>query len=93
MDIYVLSDIYQSLATPLPSLTEIPETQQVDLVVTQQWLQIRLWQTVTDHASKYEEILPLQAPAAAGRAVMSFLASVSHESSDAHGIGIVRTSL
>ncbi|KAJ5299619.1 transcriptional regulator family: Fungal Specific TF [Penicillium atrosanguineum] len=88
MDIYALSDIYQSLAIPLPPLAEIPETQQVDLVVTQQWLQIRLWQTITDHPSNCEEVLPLQAPAAAGRAVMSFLASVSHESSDAHGIGI-----
>lgn len=89
MDSYALSDMYQSLAAPLPPLTEIPEIQQVDLVVTQQWLQIRLWQAVTDRASKCGETLPVQAPAAAGRAVMSFLASVSHESTDAHGIGIV----
>lgn len=87
---YALSEIYQSIASPLPPLIEIPEIQQVDLVVTQQWLQIRLWQTAIDHASKCGEVLPLQAPAAAGRAVMGFLATVSHESTDAHGIGIVR---
>jgi hypothetical protein len=90
IDTYALSKIYQSIACPLPPLTEIPEIQQVDLVVTQQWLQTRLWQTAIDHASKCGDILPLQAPAAAGRAVMGFLASVSHESTDAHGIGIVR---
>lgn len=95
LDSYALSTMYQSVSAFLPLLPEISEIQQVDIVVTQQWLLARLWKFWRDRSPqrrlKSSELLPLplQVPVAAGKVVMNFLSSVSHESRDAHGIGMV----
>ena len=92
-----ISATYQALATANPFLEEIVEIQQVDIIVTQQWLQARLWKHATEQAladpSKASSLLPMQIPAAAGKSVMSFLSTVSQRSTDSHGIGMVRLHL
>ncbi|KAL1955925.1 hypothetical protein VTO42DRAFT_7998 [Malbranchea cinnamomea] len=87
-----IQSIYQSLAAVTPLLEEIGEIQQVDIVVTQQWLLARLWRLATEQClsnlSKSSALLPMQIPATAGKSVMSFLSRVSPKSADAHGIGM-----
>ena len=92
-----ISATYQALSTANPFLEEIVEIQQVDIIVTQQWLQARLWKHATEQAladpskaSSSSSSLPMQIPAAAGKSVMSFLSTVSQRSTDSHGIGMVR---
>ncbi|EED17421.1 conserved hypothetical protein [Talaromyces stipitatus ATCC 10500] len=87
-----LSDIYQSVAFTAPLLGEVSETSRVDIILTQQWLQTRLWRFCMGrqhlHHTHSDTRLPRQTPAMAGKIVMSCLSSVTQKSADAHGIGL-----
>ena len=93
-DMASASTIYRSIASfSLHLLAEISEIHQVDVLVTQQWLQARLWKFCADRRllpqGNGHGALPIQIPATAGKSVMACLSSVSQQSTDAHGIGIV----
>lgn len=79
--------IYQSLATALPFLGEVSETQKIDIVVTRSWLQTRLWRICFN--SIPAQVLPTSVPATAGKSILRLLSSASQNSRDAHGIGMV----
>ncbi|KAH8705384.1 hypothetical protein BGW36DRAFT_367450 [Talaromyces proteolyticus] len=91
-DLSSLSDIYKSVAFATPLLAEVPETNRVDIILTQQWLQTRLWRFYMDrqylHGGQSNTGLPKQTPTIAGRIVMACLSSVAQKSADSHGIGI-----
>ncbi|KAJ5382555.1 transcriptional regulator family: Fungal Specific TF [Penicillium concentricum] len=83
--------VYHSVALSTPLLSEYNETQKVDLMVTRQWLQIRLWNILNDQLTKTCDevsVVPLDLPATAARSVMALMSTVSRKSANAHGIGI-----
>ncbi|KAH8696579.1 fungal-specific transcription factor domain-containing protein [Talaromyces proteolyticus] len=90
-DLPSLSNIYKSLAFALPLLAEVSETSRVDFVLTQHWLQTRLWQFYKDRKylcqTQSNMEFPTEIPAMAGKNVMACLSSVAQKSTDAHGIG------
>ncbi|OQE40876.1 hypothetical protein PENCOP_c005G03126 [Penicillium coprophilum] len=90
-DTAALAAVYHSIALPTPLLSEYNETQKVDLMVTRQWLQIRLWNILNDRLTKScadVAVVPLDLPATAARSVMTLMSTVSRKSANAHGIGI-----
>ncbi|KAJ5493950.1 transcriptional regulator family: Fungal Specific TF [Penicillium fimorum] len=86
-----LSVVYHSVALSTPLLAEYNETQKVDLMVTRQWLQIRLWSMLHDQLTNTCDevaVIPLDLPTTAARSVMALMSTVSRKSANAHGIGI-----
>jgi hypothetical protein len=92
-DFSSLANIYNSVAFASPLLEEVSETSRVDFVLTQQWLQTRLWRFYMDRKdfcqAQNNSDLPTLLPAIAGKSVMACLTSVAQKSTDAHGIGAV----
>ncbi|PCG90702.1 Transcription factor [Penicillium occitanis (nom. inval.)] len=90
-DLSSLANIYQSVAFASPLLEEVSETSRVDIVLTQHWLQTRLWRFYMDRKDispvQNNSGLPILLPAIAGKSVMVCLSSVAQKSTDAHGIG------
>ena len=86
------NNIQNALCAPL-LLDGVMETQQVDIRVTQQWLQAVMWKlglsASLEKLIQTQSILPLNVPLTAGKSVMKTLSSVSQSSIDAHGIGMV----
>lgn len=92
-DFSSLANIYNSVAFASPLLEEVSETSRVDFVLTQQWLQTRLWRFYMNRKdfcqAQNNSDLPTLLPAIAGKSVMACLSSVAQKSTDAHGIGAV----
>lgn len=92
-DLSSFANIYKSVAFASPLLDEVSETSRVDFVLTQQWLQTRLWRFYMDRKgfcrTQNNSDLPTLLPAIAGESVMACLSSVAQKSTDAHGIGAV----
>lgn len=88
--------IQSDLCKPI-SLTGVLEIQQVDILVTQQWLQAMMWKLsmgrVSQQAAKDGAMLPFHLPVVVGKAVMDVIGSVSQGAVDAHGIGMVNISI
>ncbi|KAL1969257.1 hypothetical protein VTN77DRAFT_9449 [Rasamsonia byssochlamydoides] len=73
------------------SLEGVLEIQQVDILVTQQWLQAMMWKlsmSGSPHPTSTDTLLPFHLPVLVGKAVMDVLGSVSQSAIDAHGIGM-----
>lgn len=87
------SSIQSSLCKPI-SLDGVVEIQQVDILITQQWLQAMLWKLSIGHAaqtgSRNGSALSLHLPVLAGKSVLNVIAAASQGAVDAHGIGMVR---
>lgn len=87
------SSIQSSLCKPI-SVDGVLEIQQVDILVTQQWLQAMMWKLSIEHAtqagSQTGTVLPLHLPVLVGKAVMNVIGAASQGAVDAHGIGMVR---
>lgn len=85
------SSIQASLCnSPVASLHGIMEIQQVDILVTQQWLQTMMWRvSLAACPSSKDGNLPFHLPVAIGRAVMGIISAASQAAVDAHGIGMV----
>ncbi|KAJ5784675.1 uncharacterized protein N7503_009887 [Penicillium pulvis] len=85
------SVIQSSLCKPI-TLDGVLEIQQVDILITQQWLQAMMWKLSMSHAtqpgSKDESVLPFHLPVLVGKAVMSVIGTASQGAVDAHGIGM-----
>lgn len=85
------SVIQSSLCKPV-SLDGVLEIQQVDILITQQWLQSMMWKLSMSHAtqpgSRDDSVLPFHLPVLVGKAVMSVIGSASQGAVDAHGIGM-----
>lgn len=92
-DLSSLSNIYKSVAFASPLLPEISDTNRVDFILTQRWLQTRLWRFYMDrhYLSRVQtnSDFDVRTPVMAGRSVMACLSSVPQKSTDAHGIGAV----
>ena len=90
------SAIQSSLCKPI-SLDGVMEIQQVDILITQQWLQAMMWKLSMSHATqpgaRDEGVLPFHLPVLVGKAVMSVIGSASQGAVDAHGIGMVSQAL
>lgn len=88
------SSIQSSLCKPI-SVDGVLEIQQVDILVTQQWLQAMMWKLSIEHAtqasSRTGAVLPLHLPVLVGKAVMNVIGAASQGAIDAHGIGMVRS--
>lgn len=88
------SAIQSSLCKPVV-LDGMLEIQQVDILVTQQWLQAMMWKLsmsrATQPGSRDEAVLPFHLPVLVGKAVMSVIGTASQGAVDAHGIGMVRS--
>lgn len=86
------SVIQSSLCKPI-SLDGVLEIQQVDILITQQWLQAMMWKLSMSHAtqpgSRDDAALPFHLPVLVGKAVMSVIGAASQGAVDAHGIGMV----
>jgi hypothetical protein len=70
----------------------VPEIQQVDILVTQQWLQAMMWKlsmSGSPHPTSTDTLLPFHLPVLVGKAVMDIIGSASQSAIDAHGIGMV----
>ncbi|OJJ40715.1 hypothetical protein ASPWEDRAFT_229861 [Aspergillus wentii DTO 134E9] len=85
------SSIQSSLCKPV-SLDGVLEIQQVDILVTQQWLQAMMWKLSMSHAtqpgSRDDTVLPFHLPVLVGKSVMSVIGAASQGAVDAHGIGM-----
>ncbi|GFF94746.1 hypothetical protein IFM60648_10496 [Aspergillus lentulus] len=90
-----INSMYKSLSNPPALLDEVPETHQVDIIISQQWLRVSLWNYL---AKRYpfhprdltttKPLVPVQIPWIAGRIALACLSSASLPSVDAHGIGM-----
>jgi hypothetical protein len=88
----IVTSVCHGVAISSPLLAEYNETQRVDLVVTQQWLQARLWKVYNEQDNREPNqvaVIPVELPVNAGKSVLALMSSVSQKSADAHGIGIV----
>ncbi|EAW10466.1 putative C6 transcription factor (AmyR) [Aspergillus clavatus NRRL 1] len=85
------SAIQSSLCKPM-SLDGVVEIQRVDILVTQQWLQVMMWKLSMTHAtqpgSRDDAVLPFHLPILVGKSVMNAISAASQGSVDAHGIGM-----
>ncbi|KAJ5105272.1 hypothetical protein NUU61_002619 [Penicillium alfredii] len=85
------SAIQSSLCKTI-SLDGVLEIQQVDILITQQWLQAMMWKLSMNHAtqpgSRDDAVLPFHLPVLVGKAVMSVIGAASQGAVDAHGIGM-----
>ncbi|KAJ5925382.1 hypothetical protein N7454_008021 [Penicillium verhagenii] len=85
------SAIQSSLSKPI-TLDGVLEIQQVDILITQQWLQAMMWKlsmsNPSQSGSKDDSVLPFHLPVLVGKAVMSVIGSASQGAVDAHGIGM-----
>lgn len=85
------SVILSSLSKPI-SLDGVLEIQQIDILVTQQWLQAAMWKLSMFHATQLgshdDFMLPFHLPVLAGKAVMSVIGTASQGAVNAHGIGM-----
>jgi hypothetical protein len=87
--------IQQNLCKPF-SLEGVLEIQQVDILVTQQWLQAMMWKlsmSGSPHPTSTDTLLPFHLPVLIGKALMDVVGSVSQSAMDAHGIGMVSKNL
>ncbi|CAG8110559.1 unnamed protein product [Penicillium salamii] len=86
------SAIQSSLCKAI-SLDGVLEIQQVDILITQQWLQAMMWKLSMNHAtqpgSRDDSVLPFHLPVMVGKAVMGVIGTASQGAVDAHGIGMV----
>ncbi|KAF7131443.1 hypothetical protein CNMCM5793_004668 [Aspergillus hiratsukae] len=86
-----ISSILSSLSKPM-SLDGVVEMQRIDILVTQQWLQVMMWKLSMAHASqpgsRDDAVLPFHLPLLVGNAVMNIIGAASQGSVDAHGIGM-----
>lgn len=91
--ITLTGSIQGSLCSPI-SLNGVLETQQVDILITQQWLQAVMWRLAVSRSLQKsagnDGLLPFHFPVTVGKSALSVLSSVSQSSIDAHGIGMVR---
>ncbi|CAL5872424.1 uncharacterized protein PFLUO_LOCUS6688 [Penicillium psychrofluorescens] len=85
------SAIQSNLCKPVV-LDGVLEIQQVDILVTQQWLQAMMWKLsmsrATQPGSRDEAVIPFHLPVLVGKAVMSVIGTASQGAVDAHGIGM-----
>ena len=86
------SSILSSLCKPI-SVDGVLEIQQVDILITQQWLQAMIWKLATQPGAQSSTTLPLHLPVLAGKSVMNVIGAASQGAVDAHGIGMVRNTL
>lgn len=86
------TSIQSSLCEPI-SVDGVLEIQQVDILITQQWLQAMMWKLSMGHAtqagSQNGPVLPFHLPVLVGKAVMNVIGAASQGAVDAHGIGMV----
>lgn len=91
----VASSIQLSLCnSPIASLQGVLEIQQVDILVTQQWLQTMMWRISLGNSRRSSsgegsDMLPFHLPIIVGKAVMGVISAASQGAVDAHGIGMV----
>lgn len=87
----------QQLSDDEPSRSLENELQRADISMTQQWMRIFLWQhalQVTNMRSTHQEDeFSFSFPAKVAQNVLGYLASLSRESLEAHGPGMVSVSL
>ncbi|KAE8331406.1 hypothetical protein BDV39DRAFT_168757 [Aspergillus sergii] len=90
-----INSMYQSLSNPPALLNEVSETHQVDIIISQQWLLVRLWNYLAMRCpspprdpTTAQPLLPVQIPLVAGRTALTCVSSASLPSVDAHGIGM-----
>ncbi|KAH8704140.1 fungal-specific transcription factor domain-containing protein [Talaromyces proteolyticus] len=86
----VANDIQQSLCESVP-FEGMMQIQQVDILVTQQWLQAMMWKLSmgsSPRPSNTDTSLPFHLPVMIGKALMDVVGSVSQSAIDAHGIGM-----
>lgn len=90
------SSIQSSLSKPV-SVDGVLEIQQVDILITQQWLQAMMWKLSIGHATqadpRHSSVLPFHLPVLVGKSVMEVIGASSQGAVDAHGIGMVRLHL
>ncbi|GAD95641.1 amylase cluster transcriptional regulator AmyR [Paecilomyces variotii No. 5] len=91
--------IQSNLSNPI-TLDGVLEIQQVDILITQQWLQAKMWTLSLlghGHSSSPQQsmplptggpVLPFHLPVLVGKAVMNVIGAVSQGALDAHGIGM-----
>jgi hypothetical protein len=87
----VANNIQQDLAKPVP-IEGMMQIQQVDVLVTQQWLQAMMWKlsmSNSPHPTDTDTLLPFHLPVLVGKALMDVVGNVSQSAIDAHGIGMV----
>ncbi|KAL3458905.1 hypothetical protein BJX64DRAFT_265613 [Aspergillus heterothallicus] len=90
-----INAMYQSISNPPALLEEVSETHQVDIIISQQWLLVCLWNYLAKRypfhprdPTKTPTLLPVQIPLIAGRIALACLSSASMPAIDAHGIGM-----
>ncbi|KAK2762863.1 hypothetical protein FQN54_001038 [Arachnomyces sp. PD_36] len=94
---FALASFVQSSLNFSLSLEGVAETQLVDILVTQQWLQGVMWKFGLSRSPHKllgnRGSIPFNAPLSAAHSIMEVLSSVSQTSIDAHGISMVRSVL
>lgn len=87
-----ISAIQSSLCKAI-SLEGVLEVQQVDILITQQWLQTMMWKLSISHAtqpgSHDDAVLPFHLPVMVSKSMMSVIGAASQGAVDTHGIGMV----
>ncbi|EGC41089.1 transcription activator [Histoplasma capsulatum var. duboisii H88] len=82
----------RNLSYPI-SLEGVLETQQVDILVTQQWLRTAMWRLPTqlplDKSPPIQDIILPHVPIKAGKLAMEVVCAASQAAIDSHGIGML----
>jgi len=86
-------NLQKQLSEALPLYLQSTETQAVDLRTSQRWLRIMVWQLSISHrllsSSATDESMTFQYPIELSRELLADIGQFSHESIEAHGVGLV----
>ncbi|CAN6607905.1 hypothetical protein TRVA0_003S03708 [Trichomonascus vanleenenianus] len=82
------------LSNPDPAVESLPEIQQADLIITQQWLRMLIWQMAMSRfwlsTGISEGCMSLLLPVQIARKLRGLISRCSKESIEVHGIGILQ---
>lgn len=91
-----LTELLRRLETHGIALGESLETHYIDIAVSQQWLQILIWQTMVRHGllslNSAEGPFSLKYPIKLAKYVIETISQTSQATLDSHGIGMVSLS-
>jgi hypothetical protein len=85
------SPMQGNLSVPV-TLVGVSEIQQVDILITQHWLQAIVWKLSMNQnrqPGSIEHRMPLHLPFVIGRKILDVVSTVSQSAVDAQGIGMV----
>jgi len=90
-------NLQNQLSEALPQYLQSTETQAVDLRTSQKWLRVMVWQLSISHrllsSNATDKSMTFHYPIELSRELLADVGQFSHESMEAHGVGLVSEAL